>query len=238
MKKILSTLFISLAVQSPALSNGVSMTNSPSASSSGSVTNMAVQNVPSRQFTNLYSTQQLQCQSDTLVIQPFVTSNLSYQTPHKDVKLEPIYDERDLTGSITKDDNGNDVDGPDGAPDNPGAILGYKTVELNQKSNVAISPGISLSWNINLDRRAVRKCREGAAKIVELIELDLNDKRLALEMGRLQKCGELFKANIRFKPGSKYELLCQDVEIVNTMVTNTLPNHVHTISSEVNAKED
>ena len=79
MKRILPVLIITLSGQLPALSEGVSMQNNPISNSSGGVNVTAVQNVPSRQFTNVYSLQQLQCQSDTFVIQPFITSNMSFQ---------------------------------------------------------------------------------------------------------------------------------------------------------------
>ena len=121
MKRLLSVLIITLSGQLPALSEGgVSMQNSPVSNASGGVYVTAVQNVPSRQFTNVYSLNQLQCQSDTFVIQPFITSNMSFQRPQRDVRLDPIYDDRDLTGLITQDDNGIDIDGPDGLPDHPG----------------------------------------------------------------------------------------------------------------------
>ena len=178
------------------------------------------------------------CQSDTFVLQPFITSNMSFQRPQRDVRLDPIYDDRDLTGLISQDDNGNDVDGPDGLPDNPGKVVGYKSVQLNPQDSFAVSPGISLSFNINMDRKAVRKCRQGAAKIVELLDLQVADKRLSLEVGRLSKCGELLTKGIRFKESSSFSKLCEDVEVVQFIPKNTLPDHKHSISSEVTAKED
>ena len=238
MKKILPALIIALSGQLPALSEGVSMQNAPVSNASGGVNVTAVQNVPSRQFTNVYSLNQLQCQSDTFVIQPFITSNMSFQRPQRDVRLDPIYDDRDLTGLISQDDNGNDVDGPDGLPDNPGKVVGYKSVQLNPQDSFAVSPGISLSFNINMDRKAVRKCRQGAAKIVELLDLQVADKRLSLEVGRLSQCGKLLKEGIKFKDQSSFSKLCEDVEVVQFIPKNTLPDHKHSISSEVTAKED
>tara|TARA_Y100001970_G_scaffold251677_1_gene324776 strand:+ start:1392 stop:2117 length:726 start_codon:yes stop_codon:yes gene_type:complete len=240
-KRILSILVLTLSGQLPALSEGVSMQNNPISNSSGGVNVTAVQNVPSRQFTNIYSLQQLQCQSDTFVIQPFITSNMSFQRPQRDVRLDPIYDDRDLKGLITTDENGNQIDGPDGLPDNPGLVVGYKSVELNPQDTFAVSPGISLSFNINMDRKAVRKCRQGAAKIVELLDLQVADKRLSLEVGRLSKCGELLTKGIKFKESSSFAKLCDDVEVVKFIPKNTLPDHQHSIgsiSSEVTAKED
>ena len=238
MKKVLTALIITLSGQLPALSEGVSMQNSPVSNASGGVNVTAVQNVPSRQFTNVYSLNQLQCQSDTFVIQPFITSNMSFQRPQRDVRLDPIYDDRDLTGLITQDDNGIDIDGPDGLPDNPGKVVGYKSVQLNPQDSFAVSPGISLSFNINMDRKAVRKCRQGAAKIVELLDLQVADKRLSLEVGRLSQCGKLLKEGIKFKDQSSFSKLCEDVEVVQFIPKNTLPDHKHSISSEVTAKED
>tara|TARA_B100000965_G_C19589014_1_gene757106 strand:+ start:665 stop:1381 length:717 start_codon:yes stop_codon:yes gene_type:complete len=238
LKKVLTALIITLSGQSPALSEGVSMQNNPISNSSGGVNVTAVQNVPSRQFTNVYSLNQLQCQSDTFVLQPFITSNMSFQRPQRDVRLDPIYDDRDLTGLITQDDNGIDIDGPDGLPDNPGKVVGYKSVQLNPQDSFAVSPGISLSFNINMDRKAVRKCRQGAAKIVELLDLQVADKRLSLEVGRLSQCGKLLKEGIKFKDQSSFSKLCEDVEVVQFIPKNTLPDHKHSISSEVTAKED
>ena len=238
MKRVLPALIIALSGQLPALSEGVSMQNAPVSNASGGVNVTAVQNVPSRQFTNVYSLNQLQCQSDTFVIQPFITSNMSFQRPQRDVRLDPIYDDRDLTGLITQDDNGIDIDGPDGLPDNPGKVVGYKSVQLNPQDSFAVSPGISLSFNINMDRKAVRKCRQGAAKIVELLDLQVADKRLSLEVGRLSQCGKLLKEGIKFKDQSSFSKLCEDVEVVQFIPKNTLPDHKHSISSEVTAKED
>ena len=92
-----------------------------------------------------------------------------------------------------------------------------------------------------MDRKAVRKCRQGAAKIVELLDLQVADKRLSLEVGRLSQCGKLLKEGIKFKDQSSFSKLCEDVEVVQFIPKNTLPDHQHSIgsiSSEVTAKED
>jgi hypothetical protein len=65
--------------------------------------------------------------------------------------------------------------------------------------------------------------------MVKLLTLDAQDKRLAMEMGRLSKCGNLLKSGIRFKAGTKYSSLCQDVEVVNFIPVNKLPDHKHSI---------
>ena len=65
--------------------------------------------------------------------------------------------------------------------------------------------------------------------MVKLLTLDAQDKRLAMEMGRLSKCGSLLSKGIRYKKGTKYASLCSDVEIVNFIPVNKLPDHKHSI---------
>ena len=72
-KGLFALLFI---IPSPVFAE-VSMSNNPISNSSGSVTNMGVLNMPSEQFTNTLSLNQAQCQGDTFVVQPFVSTNIS-----------------------------------------------------------------------------------------------------------------------------------------------------------------
>jgi len=199
------------------------------------VTNFAVQNIPSRQFTNQFG-DGIVCQGDTLAIQPFVSSNVSFTRPNEQSYLAPIYDESDFTGNTTINEDGEEVDGPDGNPDNPGSVIGWKSIRTGQKENYAISPGISVSWNIQLDRQSIRLCKEAASKRVALLQAAYEDKRLSYELGRLKICAELLGKGVRFKPGTKYALLCADVERVNP--PGVLPNHSHTISYPENATSD
>ena len=234
MKKRIAFALLALC-HSPAYANNINATSNPVANSSGSVTNFAVQNLPSRQFTNLFG-DGIVCQGDTLAIQPFVSSNMSFTRPDEQTYLSPIYDESDFTGHTTINDEGEEVDGPDGNPDNPGAVIGYKTIRTGQKENFSISPGISLSWNIQLDRQSIRLCKEAASKRISLLQAAYEDKRLSYELGRLKLCAKLLKDGVRYRPGTKYAMLCEDVELVNP--PGVLPNHSHTISYPGNATSD
>ena len=234
MKKRITFALLALC-HSPVYANNINATSNPVANSSGSVTNFAVQNIPSRQFTNQFG-DGIVCQGDTLAVQPFVSSNMSFTRPNEQSYLAPIYDQRDLTGTTVINDDGEEVDAPDGNPDNPGAIIGYKTVRTGQKENYAISPGISVSWNIQLDRQSIRLCKEAASKRVALLQAAYEDKRLSYELGRLKICAELLEKGVRFKEDTKYALLCADVERVNP--PGVLPQHSHSISYPGNATSD
>ena len=234
MKRRITFALLALC-HSPVYANNINATSNPVANSSGSVTNFAVQNLPSRQFTNQFG-EGIVCQGDTLAIQPFVSSNISFTRPDEQTYLSPIYDERDLTGTTTINEDGEEVDAPDGNPDNPGAIIGYKTVRTGQKESYALSPGISLSWNIQFDRESIRLCKKAASTRIALLQAAYEDKRLSYELGRLKICSELFNKGVRFKEGTKYALLCNDVELTNP--PGVLPNHKHSISYPGNATSD
>ena len=221
MKRYLITAL--LFINSPAIAD-TTMTNNPISNSSGSVTNLGVMNMPSKQFTNTLSLNQVQCQGDTLVIQPFLTGNYSGGLPKVNSFLEPIYSTKDVKGAF--DENGIEIG--DGEVDDPTLIRGYKTVKRFEKTNYAISPGISLSWNINLDRKSVRKCREGQKHVVNLLQAKYEDSRLSYELGRAKHCADLLKNGIVIK--GKYAILCQDIELVSK--PNTLIDHTHSISED------
>ena len=104
MKKRISFALLALC-HSPVYANNINATSTPVANSSGSVTNFAVQNIPSRQFTNQFG-DGIVCQGDTLAVQPFVSSNLSFTRPNEQSYLAPIYDQRDLTGTTVINDDG------------------------------------------------------------------------------------------------------------------------------------
>ena len=214
-----------LLINSPVIAD-TTMTNNPVSNSSGSVTNLGVMNMPSKQFTNTLSLNQIQCQGDTLVIQPFLTSSFSGANPMIDSYPEPVYSTKDVKGAF--DDNGNEIG--DGEVDDPTLIRGYRTARRFEKKNYAISPGVSLSWNVNLDRKSVRKCREGQKHIVNLLSAKHADARMSFELGRAKHCSNLFKSGVRFKKGTKYEILCHDIELVSK--PGTLIDHKHSISAD------
>ena len=219
------------SVQFPNYAN-TNMTNNPVSNSSGSVTNLGVMNMPTRQFQNQVGIQTVVCQSDTMVIQPFVTSSASFTKPYQDFYLDPIYSVKDTEGAF--DANGNAIG--DGDPDNPGQIIGYRTIRTAQKDTYNISPGISLSWNISLDRKAVRLCREAQQRQSDLIQARVNDNMYALELGRLKTCGDLLNKGYNFKKSSKYYKLCEDIELTNP--SNTLINHQHSLNSKASVSSN
>ena len=218
MKRVIATL---LLLTAPANAQ-VSSTAAPVANSSGSVTNQAVQVVPSRQFTNTYGSG-ISCQGATLNINPFISTTTSWANPYESHYNEPVYDTLDLTGAF--DEEGNAI--PDGVPDNPGNVLYYRPIRTGQKSNYSINGGITATISIPLDRSHIKSCRKAAEKQVALLDAQLADKRLNHEIARLKNCGELMKLGVMFHPKSPYRSICADVVLVNP--PDTLPPHTHSI---------
>jgi len=222
MKRLLATL---LALSAPVQAQ-VSSTAAPVANSSGSVTNQAVQVVPSRQFTNTYGGG-ISCQGATLNINPFVSTTTGWADPYEAHYADPVYDTLDITGAF--DSEGNVI--PDGRPDNPGSILFYKPVRTGQKTNFSINGGITATISVPLDRSHVRTCRAAAEKQVALLDATLADKRLNYEIARLKNCANLMKEGIMFHPDSPYASICADVVLVNP--PGVLPPHTHSIPTSV-----
>jgi len=218
MKRVIATLLLfSAPVQAQ-----VSSTAAPVANSSGSVTNQAVQVVPSRQFTNTYGGG-ISCQGATLNINPFVSTTTGWADPYEGHYADPVYDTLDIIGAF--DSEGNAI--PDGRPDNPGAILFYKPVRTGQKTNFSINGGITATISVPLDRSHVRTCRAAAEKQVALLDATLADKRLNYEIARLKNCANLMKEGVMFHPDSPYASICADVVLVNP--PGVLPPHTHSI---------
>ena len=218
MKRVIATLLLlSAPVQAQ-----VSSTAAPVANSSGSVTNQAVQVVPSRQFTNTYGGG-ISCQGATLNINPFISSTTGWADPYEAQYADPVYDTIDIVGAF--DSEGNAI--PDGRPDNPGAILFYKPVRTGQKTNFSINGGITATISIPLDRSHVRACRTAAEKQVALLDAKLADSRLNYEIARLKNCADLMKEGVMFHPDSPYAKICADVVLVNP--PGVIPPHTHSI---------
>ena len=218
MKRVIATL---LLLSAPAQAQ-VSSTAAPVANSSGSVTNQAVQVVPSRQFTNTYGNG-ISCQGATLNINPFISSTTSWSEPYESYYNEPVYDTLDLVGAF--DPEGNPI--PDGVPDNPGNVLFYKPIRTGQKTNLSINGGITATISIPLDRSHVKACRAAAEKQVALLDAQLADKRLNYEIARLKNCADLLKAGVMFHPDSPYSAICADVVLTNP--PGVIPPHKHSI---------
>ena len=100
MKRVIATLLLlSAPVQAQ-----VSSTAAPVANSSGSVTNQAVQVVPSRQFTNTYGGG-ISCQGATLNINPFISSTTGWSDPYEATYADPVFDTLDITGAFDSEGN-------------------------------------------------------------------------------------------------------------------------------------
>ena len=218
MKRVIATL---LLLSAPAQAQ-VSSTAAPVANSSGSVTNQAVQVVPSKQFTNTYGGG-ISCQGATLNINPFISSTTSWSDPYEATYADPVFDTLDIVGAF--DSEGNAI--PDGRPDNPGAILFYKPVRTGQKTNFSINGGITATISVPLDRSHVRACRAAAEKQVALLDAKLADSRLNYEIARLKNCANLMKEGVMFHPDSPYASICADVVLVNP--PGVIPPHTHSI---------
>ena len=218
MKRVIATF---LLLSAPAQAQ-VSSTAAPVANSSGSVTNQAVQVVPSKQFTNTYGGG-ISCQGATLNINPFVSTTTSWSDPYEATYADPVFDTLDIVGAF--DSEGNAI--PDGRPDNPGAVLFYKPVRTGQKTNFSINGGITATISVPLDRSHVRACRAAAEKQVALLDAALADKRLNHEIARLKNCGQLMKEGVMFHPDSPYASVCADVVLVNP--PGVIPPHTHSI---------
>lgn len=217
MKRVVAAL---LLLATPAQAQ-VSSTAAPVANSSGSVTNQAVQVVPSRTFGFNYSG--ISCQGATLHINPFVSTTRSWAQPYESYYNEPVYDTLDLVGAF--DPEGNPI--PDGVPDNPGNVLFYKPIRTGQKTNLSINGGITATVSIPLDRSHVKTCRAAAEKQVALLDAQLADKRLNYEIARLKNCAELMQKGIMFHPDSPYSAVCADVVLTNP--PGVVPPHKHSI---------
>jgi len=225
MKRVIATL---LLLSAPAQAQ-VSSTAAPVANSSGSVTNQAVQVVPSRQFTNTYGGG-ISCQGTTLNINPFISSTTSWAVPYEATYNEPVYDTLDIVGAF--DSEGNPI--PDGRPDNPGNVLFYKPIRTGQKTNFSINGGITATISVPLDRSHIRSCQKAAEKQVALLDAALADKRLNYELARLKNCAELMQKGIMFHPKSPYAKICADVILTNP--PGIIPPHVHPITSSKTAE--
>ena len=217
-------LIAALFVASPCYSQSINTTSQ----STGSVTNQAVQVVPSRQFS--YSVgPSIQCQGATLNISPFLSKTFSFGTPYEPYYEKPIYDTSDNFGLTDAD--GNDIG--DGVPDNP-RILYHETVRTGmQQSNTALNGGITATFSIPLDRKAVKMCHATMEKQNELYEASLAAKRLNYEMSRAKTCHALLKDGIIFV--GELSKICADIQLINP--PGVLPSHNHTIPISSSSKE-
>ena len=217
MRATASALLLSLIYTAPAAAQ-VSATASPVSNSSGSVVNQAVQITPGMYLKHAYGSN-IQCDSPTLNISPFVSSTHSFGKPDNQYYQEPVYDNSDNFGLIDPETG---LDGPDGVPDNPGKVLYYKPQRTGYRQNFSNNFGITATFSIPLDRGPIELCKQAAKKQVALYEQALADKRLNYEMGRLKACAEALREGYGFAKTSPFYSICADV------VIKPVPTEQHT----------
>ena len=199
-----------------------------SSSSTGRVVNQAVQVVPSRQFQYQLGANQV-CQGATLNISPFISATNSFGAPYQPYYSRPIYSTKDIVGAIDAD--GNDIG--DGEPDEPTKIIRTESVRTGmQQSNTSLNGGLTMTFSIPLDRSAIKLCRKGMERQVEMYEASLASSRLTYELQRLATCGKRIREGTIFV--GEMAKICSDVRVV------TPPNveHSHAISSKISDSSD
>ena len=188
---------------------GISATASPTATSSGSVSNQAVQILQGTAVTNSYGGQ-IQCQGPTLTTTGYANRAKSFGRPYEPFYWDPVYDLSDL------DD--------DGLLDNPGDVLFFKKTRTGQKDNHNWNVGLSIQATIPLDGGLQERCKTAVDTQLKLQQQVLANRRLDFEVSRLKHCGELMLKGIRFAPKSPFAKVCADVKI------NYPTPHTHPIS--------
>jgi len=188
---------------------GISATAAPTASSSGSVSNNAVQVLQGTAIHNFYGAG-ISCQGPTLTVTPYANRTKSWGLPYEYSYPDPVYDLSDLN--------------EDGILDNPGDVLFFKDTRTGQKDNHNWNLGLSVQATIPLDQSLQRRCKEAVDTQIAIQKQHLANKRLDFEISRLKHCGELMMKGIRFAKNSPYEKVCRDVR-----VHRPVP-HTHSIS--------
>nr|BAR24454.1 gp165 [uncultured Mediterranean phage uvMED] len=177
---------------------GVSATAAPTATSSGSVTNMATMIAPSSNFSNDFGNG-IRCSGPQLIVTPYVNRSKSWQLPFESYYDDPVYDLSD------RDDNG--------ILDNPGSVLYEMPTRTNQRDSHNWSGGLSMQVTIPLDGGLQARCKAMADANIKLHQQNVETRRLEYEIARLKNCGELKLKGIEFHPKSPYFAVCADVVI-------------------------
>ena len=178
-----------------------SSTAAPVANSSGSVTNMGIQNLPGNSVTNHYGGNII-CQGPMLTISPFVTDSHTYSLPREYWYDAPSYND-------------------------DGSLSHHVATRTGQKDNHALNLGLSANFSIPLDNSLQRRCKSAVDKQLALQQELVNFKRLDFEITRLKNCGELKLAGIEFTSDSPYHEICKDI-VVKPKMGQVLP-HRHTL---------
>ena len=209
-----SFFFLGIIFCAPANANdigGISATASPTATSSGSVSNQAVQILQGSAITNTYGGS-IQCQGPTLTVTPYVNRTKSWGLPYEYSYQDPVYDLSDLD--------------EDGRLDNPGDTLFFKDTRTGQKDQHNWNLGLSVQATIPLDGGLQARCKKAVDLQLGLQKQQLANKRLDFELSRARVCGELLSKGIQFANWSPYKKVCADI------VINHPTPHTHPISAK------
>jgi hypothetical protein len=123
-----------------------------------------------------------------------------------------------------------EVDGPDGIPDNPGKQIWQKPVRTDMKANQSFNVGLSATLSLPLNRKLQQQCIQAAQAQIDMNTQLVANKRLDFEIARLKNCGELMQKGIMFHPQSPYAAICGDV-VVTQARPGSLPDHTHKLGN-------
>ena len=123
-----------------------------------------------------------------------------------------------------------EVDGPDGIPDNPGRQIWQKPVRTDMKANQSFNVGLSATLSLPLNRKLQKQCIQAAQAQIDMNTQLVANKRLDFEIARLKNCGELKQKGIMFHPQSPYAAICGDV-VVTQAKPGSLPDHTHQLGN-------
>jgi len=203
LKIILALGFFTLPVYAEGDTPVTAVAN-PQATSTGSVTNQAVQVLQGPYVTNSYGGG-VSCQGPTFNLTPFMTTSQSGSRPfeaYADVDNDPT------TG-----------------------INGLE--RTGQKDTFSNNFGLSATLSFPLDGGLQERCKSAADTWTARQKAETDKSRLDFELVRLLKCGEAKKAGIFFIPSSPYAKICADVVVIQQMPSSGVVSQPSVPSSKV-----
>ena len=176
----------------------------PQATSSGSVTNQAVQVLQGPYVTNSYGGG-VSCQGPTFNLTPFMTTSKSGSRPFESYA--------DIDNDPTTGINGLERTG--------------------QKDTFSNNFGLSATLSFPLDGGLQERCKTAADTWTARQRAETDKSRLDYELVRLLKCGEAMKNGIFFNPSSPYARICADVVVIQQIPASGVISQPSVPSSKV-----
>ena len=208
LKIILALGFFTLPVYAEGDTPVTAVAN-PQATSTGSVTNQAVQVLQGPYVTNSYGGG-VSCQGPTFNLTPFMTTSKSGSRPFESYANI----DNDTTTGIT-------IDGVPGLE------------RTGQKDSFSNNFGLSATLSFPLDGGLQERCKSAADTWTARQKAETDKSRLDFELVRLLKCGEAKKAGIFFIPSSPYAKICADVVVIQQMPASGVISQPSVPSSKV-----